>query len=430
MNSDNTDVSFNHGLNITLNTSTGPKKTQASDGIFLPPSLGPKLIPMDTSGDVENHNSHRNHLEFLRNSRNTKHEDMEQFRTLMVQFLKDADSWFDLVNRVDRSEAEEALVALVVKTVSHHTVEGDPKSKETIAKKIDLHKAWMEKEYTSKAEIWSTSHTKHQQCLEAYTRAEAKKDLQKNKIGQSAISTSGQMSFLTGFSDESHHREQKIIIQELQRYVVTELLRLRQSRVEELLKEFCDSGTYLITTGKHSPDSVEYRGLMANMWNVNSVRESLTSRRFGPSQTKAELARRVSNLALNRDQKAHLLDTLNSYLQGIPALREVLNSPCCDRRGGKSLSRCGTKVFDADKHRAEKRNRQNLKRKNPNSPSGGKGPANKKKNEKGRFFCKHHDARVTHKPAECFLNRKSTQFRGEKYLKDYETKNKREVLQD
>ena len=175
---------------------------------------------------------------------------------------------------------------------------------------------------------------------------------------------------------------------------------------------------------------------------------------------------------MSHQQKQQLLDQLSQYLGGADSLRAVMNSPCLDRRGAKMLGFDGNKVitstdaggfrrgWNKKRGRNQKDNKGN-KNSNQNGPNTKGGPSNKKKKSNknvscfwpkpfliSKFFlnfpiqgsnsnsgttvwCKYHCERVgNHTPETCFLNRKSPQFRGEEFVKEFEQKNQRKVPVD
>ena len=58
---------------------------------------------------------------------------------------------------------------------------------------------------------------------------------------------------------------------------------------------------------------------------------------------------------MSHQQKQQLLDQLTQYLGGADSLRQVMNSPCLDRRGAKMLGFDGVKVLTATENGGFKR---------------------------------------------------------------------------
>ena len=93
---------------------------------------------------------------------------------------------------------------------------------------------------------------------------------------------------------------------------------------------------------------------------------------------------------MSAHQKQNLLDTLAQYLTSSDVLKHVMNSPGLDQKGGKTLSRDGTKAIfvgqNASKAGKSKnwRNKRNGKDNDSGSNSGkngqGKGGKSKSKN--------------------------------------------------
>ena len=174
---------------------------------------------------------------------------------------------------------------------------------------------------------------------------------------------------------------------------------------------------------------------------------------------------------MSHQQKQQLLDQMSQYLGGSDSLRQVMNSPCLDKRGAKMLGFDGVKIFTATENggfrrgwnKKRGRNQQNGKGKNNQNQGqnqGQKSGPNSKKNKKsnqnvsclsdvyfqpkypiqgsnpgnkndGKVWCKFHCERVkNHTQETCFLNKKSSHYRGDEFLKEFEDKNQRKVVQE
>ena len=91
---------------------------------------------------------------------------------------------------------------------------------------------------------------------------------------------------------------------------------------------------------------------------------------------------------MSAHQKQNLLDTLAQYLTSSDSLKHVMNSPGLDQRGGKTLSRDGTKAIFLGQNgsKAQKsKNWRNKKNGGGDNDSGngknGQGKSNKSKNK-------------------------------------------------
>ena len=88
-------------------------------------------------------------------------------------------------------------------------------------------------------------------------------------------------------------------------------------------------------------------------------------------------------VSMSHQQKQQLLDQLSQYLGGADSLRQVMNSPCLDRRGAKMLGFDGHKVItstDAGGFRRgwnKKRGRNQKEGKNNKGNQGNQGQNNR-----------------------------------------------------
>lgn len=97
---------------------------------------------------------------------------------------------------------------------------------------------------------------------------------------------------------------------------------------------------------------------------------------------------------MSHQQKQQLLDQLSQYLGGADSLRQVMNSPCLDKKGSKMLGFDGVKVLTASgaggfrRGWNKKRGRDSKDGKGKNSNQGqnqgqgSRGGPNSKKNKK------------------------------------------------
>ena len=165
-------------------------------------------------------------------------------------------------------------------------------SHEILVAKVNSYREHLEKDYLAKSDLWQAAMAKCQTAQEQLSKYESKVEKQRRAQGQTCFNSDGTLSFLSGYSNESHLREGLEIIKELLRYVEQEMLRLRQNKIETLLVEFITSLNHDILIGKHGDGTPESFQLKQNLWASQNVQLSL-NQRHGLSLTKAELVRRL-----------------------------------------------------------------------------------------------------------------------------------------
>ena len=137
----------------------------------------------------------------------------------------------------------------------------------------------------------------HQTAADNLTKYEQKTESHRRKTGQNCYNQDGSLAFLAGFDGESHLRSQPEILRELSRYCLNDMLRLRQSRVENLLREVLDTANNEILTGRYTANSSEDTQLRQNTWSIQTALNNIT-RRMGISPTKAHIVRCVVSLSV------------------------------------------------------------------------------------------------------------------------------------
>ena len=80
-------------------------------------------------------------------------------------------------------------------------------------------------------------------------------------------------------------------------------------------------------------------------------------------------------------QKQNLLDQLHQYLNSNDAMKQVMNSPGCDRRGGKILSGDGTKALYSNQNGFKNGFRKNDWKKRGQNGKGKNGKSNEGNNK-------------------------------------------------
>ena len=158
--------------------------------------------------------------------------------------------------------------------------------------KIVEHQNALEKEFYAKADHWSACQSKWQTADDNLRRYDARVDKQRRQQGESCLNADGSLSFLGGFSGESHLRQPVEIVRDLQRYCLQEMLKLRQQRVEGLLHELIESMNHDVLVGKFEEKTKEHQHLRQNLWASQNVLASL-QKRLGVAHSKADIIRKV-----------------------------------------------------------------------------------------------------------------------------------------
>ena len=106
-------------------------------------------------------------------------------------------------------------------------------------------------------------------------------------MGGSSYNQDGSLSYFVGYDDVSHLRSPPEILRDLHRYLASDMLKLRQARLEILLQELGDSFDYEVASGRGGDSRV-----VTNMSACRSVLSMLT-RRGGMVLNKAEIVRKL-----------------------------------------------------------------------------------------------------------------------------------------
>ena len=175
--------------------------------------------------------------------------------------------------------------------VSHHQVDVTGDATEITSAKIKAHKAYLEKEFTTKTADWTSALSQYQSSSDQVTKIQSKIDNAARKLGGSSYNQDGSLSFFVGYDDVSHLRSPPEILRDLHRYLATDMLKLRQARLEILLQELGDSFDYEVASGRGNDARV-----VTNMSACRSVL-SLLTRRGGMVLNKAEIVRKLVSLS-------------------------------------------------------------------------------------------------------------------------------------
>ena len=181
--------------------------------------------------------------------------------------------------------------------VAHHptNLPSGASAADIMAAKVDAHRKHLEATFNSKSDTFQSAHARFQSAQDQTQKYEQKVDKQKRAQGENPFNPDGSLSFLTGYSNESHLREPLEIVKELMRYVENDMLRLRQNRIETLLTEFITSMNHDILVGKYPEGSREIFQLRQNVWAAQNINLAL-NRRNGIVYTKADLVRKMVSL--------------------------------------------------------------------------------------------------------------------------------------
>ena len=154
--------------------------------------------------------------------------------------------------------------------------------------KIEAHRAALDKDYNTKNTAWNTALSSYQSSSEQVSKVQARIDNASRKMGGSSYNADGSLSYFVGYESESHHRSPRDICRDLHRYICTDMLKLRQNRVETILQELSDSFDFEVASGRGQQEP----GLVTNMSATKSVLNLLV-RRGGLTLTKGEIIRQL-----------------------------------------------------------------------------------------------------------------------------------------
>lgn len=166
------------------------------------------------------------------------------------------------------------------------------------AAKINAYRDHLDKTAKAKSKLWQSAMAEHQSSSDQLAKQESKADKQKRAQGQTCFNSDGTLSFLSGYGSESHLRDPLEVIKELQRYIETDMLRLRQNKVEALLTEFISSMNHDMLVGKYADGTRELFQLRQNLWAAQNAHLALTKRLNGIILSKADVVRKMVSYIL------------------------------------------------------------------------------------------------------------------------------------
>ena len=146
----------------------------------------------------------------------------------------------------------------------------------------------MEKEYNEKSEVFSTAQTRYQNAADQVKKNNERVEAASRRLGGSSFNADGSLNYFVGYGDMSHLRSPPEIVRDLHRYLGSDMLKLRQNRLEIMLQELNDAFDFEVSAGRDGDDSV----LRTNMAASRSV-FNLLRRCGGPNLTKSEIVRKA-----------------------------------------------------------------------------------------------------------------------------------------
>ena len=146
----------------------------------------------------------------------------------------------------------------------------------------------MEKTFSTKSDAFSSAQTKYQSASDQVRKYQDRLENASRKLGGSSFNADGSLNYFVGYNDVSHLRSPLEIVRDLHKYLSTDMLRLRQGRIEYLLQELNDAFDYEVASG----NDIDNPALRTNMSASRSVLNLL--RRVGGVQlTKSEIIRKA-----------------------------------------------------------------------------------------------------------------------------------------
>ena len=180
--------------------------------------------------------------------------------------------------------------------VAHYNVNSTGDTIKDNSARIDAHRATLDEDYKTKTATWSANLTQYQSSCDQVTKIQNRLDTASRKMGASAFNTDGSLAYFVGYENMSHLRSPPDILRDIHRYLAHDMLRLRQSRIEILLQELCDSYDYEVASGRS-----DQPGVVTNLSASRSVLNLLT-RRGGMTLTKSEIVRRLVSYRISKKE--------------------------------------------------------------------------------------------------------------------------------
>ena len=146
----------------------------------------------------------------------------------------------------------------------------------------------MEKTYNEKSEAFSTAQTRYINASDQVKKNQDRVEAASRRLGGSSFNSDGSLNYFVGYGDVSHLRSVTEIVRDLHRYLGSDMLKLRQNRLEIILQELNDAFDFEVSSGHDGEDSA----LRTNMAASRSV-FNLLRRCGGPNLTKSEIVRKA-----------------------------------------------------------------------------------------------------------------------------------------
>ena len=146
----------------------------------------------------------------------------------------------------------------------------------------------MEKDFSVKSDAFSTAQSKYQSAADQVRKYQDRLDAASRKLGGNSFNADGSLNFFVGYSNVSHLRSPLEITRDLHKYLSSDMLRLKQGRLELLLQELNDAFDHEANSTTATSDTA----LRTNMSASRSVL-NLLRRVGGPNLTKSEIVRKA-----------------------------------------------------------------------------------------------------------------------------------------
>ena len=172
--------------------------------------------------------------------------------------------------------------------MSHHKVTAVGDSTEVLSAQVEAHKNFLESEFQVRTKVWTSAENDYQAVNDQVRKTQNKLDTANRKMGGSSFNTDGTLGFLCGYENQSHLRPAADIIRELHRMLVSDMMQLRQNRVELLLQELNDTYDYDMLSQPATSNS----HLVTNI-SASRAALRLLTRRGGIPLSKGDIIRQV-----------------------------------------------------------------------------------------------------------------------------------------
>ena len=177
--------------------------------------------------------------------------------------------------------------------MSHYKVSVTGDSTEVLSAQVEAHKNFLETEFNSRTKAWTSAENDYQAVNDQVLKTQTKLDTINRKMGGSSFNNDGTLGYLCGYENQSHLRPASDIIRELHRMLVSDMMQLRQNRVEILLQELNDTYDYDMLANPPGSNS----HLVTNV-SASRAALRLLTRRGGIPLSKSDIIRHVVSFSL------------------------------------------------------------------------------------------------------------------------------------